>query len=36
VTDTPFEYKPDLEQNLRHLGEAVTRARAAKGKTVAD
>lgn len=36
MTDTPFDYKPDLEQNLRHLGEAVTRARAAKGMTVAD
>jgi transcriptional regulator with XRE-family HTH domain len=36
VTDMPFDFKPDLEQNLRQLGEAVSRARAAKGMTVAD
>lgn len=36
MTDTPFDFKPDLEQNLRQLGEAVSRARAAKGMTVAD
>lgn len=36
MTDMSYIFKPGLEENLRQLGEAVSRARAAKGMSVAD